>query len=30
MKILFFGTPLFAEIVLQGLFDSGFDVVGVV
>ncbi len=30
MKILFFGTPRFAEIVLQGLIDSEFKVVGVV
>lgn len=30
MKILFFGTPRFAEIILQGLFDNNFDVVGVV
>ncbi|MDE6583406.1 MAG: methionyl-tRNA formyltransferase [Clostridia bacterium] len=30
MKILFFGTPRFAEIVLQGLLDSEFEVVGVV
>lgn len=30
MKILFFGTPLFAEIVLSKLLKSKFDVVGVV
>lgn len=30
MKILFFGTPKFAEIVLEGLLDSEFQVVGVV
>lgn len=30
MKVLFFGTPLFAEIILQGLLDSEFEVVGVV
>lgn len=30
MKILFFGTPRFAEIVLKGLLDSKFEVVGVV
>lgn len=30
MKILFFGTPRFAEIILQGLLDHHFDVVGVV
>ncbi|MGN1200713.1 MAG: methionyl-tRNA formyltransferase [Candidatus Caccovivens sp.] len=30
MKILFFGTPRFAEIVLQGLLNSKFEVVGVV
>lgn len=30
MKILFFGTPRFAEIVLQGLIDSEFEVVGIV
>ncbi len=30
MKILFFGTPRFAEIVLQGLLDNKFEVVGVV
>lgn len=30
MKILFFGTPKFAEIILQGLVERGFDVVGVV
>lgn len=30
MKILFFGTPRFAEIVLQGLLHSEIDVVGVV
>ena len=30
MKILFFGTPLFAEIILKGLIDNKFDIVGVV
>ena len=30
MKILFFGTPKFAEIILGGLLEKGFDVVGVV
>lgn len=30
MKILFFGTPYFAEVILQGLIDSEFEVVGVV
>ncbi len=30
MKILFFGTPVFAEIVLEKLLNEGFDVVGVV
>jgi len=30
MKILFFGTPEFAEIVLKGLMESEFEVVGVV
>ncbi len=30
MKVLFFGTPYFAEVILQGLLDSEFDVVGVV
>ncbi len=30
MKILFFGTPKFAEIILQGILDGGFEVVGVV
>ena len=30
MKILFFGTPVFSEIVLNGLLENGFDVVGVV
>lgn len=30
MKILFFGTPKFAEIILKGLVDNKFDVVGVV
>ena len=30
MKILFFGTPCFAEMVLQGLLDAGKEVVGVV
>ncbi len=30
MKILFFGTPRFAEIVLQGLIESRHEVVGVV
>ena len=30
MKILFFGTPYFAEIVLKGLVESEFEVVGVV
>ena len=30
MKILFFGTPRFAEIILQGLLDDGREVVGVV
>lgn len=30
MKILFFGTPRFAEIILKGLIDGGKDVVGVV
>ncbi len=30
MKILFFGTPLFAEIVLKKLVESKFEVVGVV
>ena len=29
MKILFFGTPYFAEVVLKGMLDNGFDVVGV-
>ncbi len=30
MKILFFGTPRFAEIVLQGLIESRHEIVGVV
>ncbi len=30
MKVLFFGTPEFAEIVLKGLVESEFEVVGVV
>lgn len=30
MKILFFGTPRFAEIVFQKLLDSQFEVVGLV
>lgn len=30
MKVLFFGTPYFAEVILQGLLDSEFEVVGVV
>lgn len=30
MKILFFGTPVFAEIVLQKLLESNHQVVGVV
>lgn len=30
MKILFFGTPYFSEIILAGLVERGFDVVGVV
>ena len=30
MKILFFGTPRFAEIILNGLVENKFDVVGVV
>lgn len=30
MKILFFGTPKFAEIILQGIIDNHFEVVGVV
>lgn len=30
MKILFFGTPRFAEIILEGLIKSDFQVVGVV
>ena len=30
MKILFFGTPYFAEVVLKGLVESEFEVVGVV
>lgn len=30
MKILFLGTPRFAEIVLNGLVESEFEVVGVV
>ena len=30
MKILFFGTPYFAEVVLKGMLDNGFEVVGVV
>ncbi len=30
MKILFFGTPYFSEIILGGLVQRGFDVVGVV
>lgn len=30
MKILFFGTPLFAEIILKRLIESKFEVVGVV
>ena len=30
MKILFFGTPRFAEIVLEKLFESQHKVVGVV
>ena len=30
MKILFFGTPKFSEIILGGLVERGFDVVGVV
>ena len=29
-KIVFFGTPLFGQIVLQKLIDKGFDVVAVV
>lgn len=30
MKVLFFGTPYFAEIILKGLMQSEFEVVGVV
>ena len=30
MKILFFGTPYFAEVVLKGMLDNGFEVDGVV
>lgn len=30
MKILFFGTPKFAEMIFNGLLENGFDVVGVV
>ncbi len=30
MKVLFFGTPYFAEVVLQGLIESEFEVVGLV
>lgn len=30
MKILFFGTPKFSEMILEGLVERGFDVVGVV
>lgn len=30
MKILFFGTPKFSEIILGGLVSRGFEVVGVV
>ena len=30
MKIVFFGTPDFAGIVLKGLVDMGHEVVGVV
>jgi methionyl-tRNA formyltransferase len=30
MKILFFGTPYFSEIILAGLVERGFKVVGVV
>lgn len=30
MKILFFGTPQFSQIVFQGLIKAGHDVVGVV
>ncbi len=30
MKILFFGTPKFSEIILGGLIERGFNVVGVV
>lgn len=30
MKILFFGTPKFSEIILEGLLREGFEVVGVV
>ena len=30
MKILFFGTPYFSEVILGGLVERGFEVVGVV
>ena len=30
MKVLFFGTPYFAEVILKGLFQSKHQVVGVV
>ena len=30
MKILFFGTPRFAEIVFEGLIESEFEVTGLV
>jgi len=30
MKILFFGTPRFAEIILKGMLDAGEEVIGVV
>ena len=30
MKVLFFGTPYFAEVILKGLLESKFEVSGVV
>ncbi|MBE7075906.1 MAG: methionyl-tRNA formyltransferase [Clostridiales bacterium] len=30
MKVLFFGTPRFAEIILKGMLDANIEVVGVV
>ena len=30
MKILFMGTPEFAETILRSLYDAGEDIVGVV